>query len=101
MALINKSTVEHGLTDHGLTDNTGQPTLCARSRRFSYLSNAFYHGLTDNLTRFNRQHGSTDIFFSVPRAFLHGLTDMNKIIDQSKFYAYQNRKNSMFNNTLF
>ena len=62
------NTVEHGLSDHGLTDNSGQPTKSARSLHISYLRSAFQHGLTDISTRFNRQLGSTDTFSPVPRA---------------------------------
>ena len=40
------NTVEHGLSAHGLSDNTGQWTLHPWS--LFYIHNAFYHGLSDN-----------------------------------------------------
>ena len=48
-------TVQHGLSDHGFSDNTGHPTFFAWSRQnpiypmyFTTVYPTFYHGLSDN-----------------------------------------------------
>ena len=47
--------MQHGLSDHGLSDNTGHSTLFAWSRKnpiypmyFTTVCPTFYHGLSDN-----------------------------------------------------